>query len=56
MEIAMKVICGLGLFMYGMTLMGEGLQKAAGSKLKAIVGALTQSAFRGILVGALVTV
>lgn len=55
MEIAMKVICGLGLFMYGMALMGEGLQKAAGSKLKAIVGALTQSTFRGILVGALVT-
>ena len=52
MEIAMKVICGLGLFMYGMALMGEGLQKAAGSKLKAIVGALTQSTFRGILVGA----
>lgn len=55
MEIAMKVICGLGLFIYGMTLMGEGLQKAAGSKLKAIVGALTKSTFRGIIVGAVVT-
>ncbi|MCI6610455.1 MAG: Na/Pi cotransporter family protein [Ezakiella sp.] len=55
MEIAMNVICGLGLFIYGMTLMGEGLQKAAGSKLKAIVGALTKSTLRGILVGALVT-
>ncbi|MCI5675345.1 MAG: Na/Pi cotransporter family protein [Ezakiella sp.] len=55
MEIAMQVICGLGLFIYGMNLMGEGLQKAAGTKLKAIVGALTKSTLRGIVVGALVT-
>lgn len=55
MEIAMQVICGLGLFLYGMTLMGDGLQKAAGKKLKAIVGALTKSTIRGVIVGAIVT-
>ena len=55
MEIAMQVIGGLGLFLYGMTLMGDGLQKAAGRKLKAIVGALTKSTIRGIIVGAFVT-
>ncbi|MDO5716783.1 MAG: Na/Pi cotransporter family protein [Tissierellia bacterium] len=55
MKVAMQAILGLGLFIYGMTLMGEGLQKAAGKKLKAIVGALTKSTFRGVLVGAFVT-
>lgn len=55
MQIALQVICGLGLFIYGMALMGEGLQKAAGKRLKEIVGSLTKSTFRGILVGAFVT-
>lgn len=55
MDIAMQVIGGLGLFLYGMTLMGDGLQKAAGKRLKAIVGALTKSTLRGVIVGAIVT-
>ena len=55
MKLLLDVAAGLGIFIYGMTLMGEGLQKAAGQKLKSIVGALTKSTLRGILVGALIT-
>ncbi|MDF2674339.1 MAG: Na/Pi cotransporter family protein, partial [Clostridiales bacterium] len=46
---------GLGLFIYGMNLMGEGLQKAAGDKLKRILEVLTTNRFLGVLVGTLVT-
>lgn len=55
MKLLLDVAAGLGIFIYGMTLMGEGLQKAAGQKLKSIVGALTKSTLRGILVGTLIT-
>ena len=33
---------GISLFLYGMSLMGDGLQKAAGAKLQKILGALTR--------------
>ena len=33
---------GLGMFLYGMNMMGEGLQKSAGNKLKRLLGYLTQ--------------
>lgn len=46
---------GLGLFIYGMDRMADGLQKAAGSKMKQILGALTNNKFLGVLTGALVT-
>ena len=46
---------GFGLFLFGMEYMGEGLQKAAGNKMKNILGALTRNRFLGILVGAGVT-
>lgn len=49
------VFSGLGLFLYGMNLMSEGLEKAAGNKLKSIVGALTTNRFMGVGVGAFVT-
>ena len=42
---------GLGLFLYGMNLMGEGLQKSAGTRLKAIIKLLTSNIFMGVLVG-----
>ncbi|KEI04991.1 Na/Pi cotransporter family protein [Clostridium botulinum] len=45
---------GLGLFVYGMKLMGDGLQKAAGDKLKKILEALTSKTIFAILVGAVV--
>lgn len=46
---------GLGLFVYGMKLMGDGLQKAAGEKLKRMLEILTSNRFFAVLVGAGVT-
>ena len=50
-----KLLGGLGLFVYGMKLMGDGLQKAAGNKLKKILEALTSNRILAVLVGAGVT-
>lgn len=55
-HMAVLIFSGLGLFLYGMDLMSEGLEKAAGNKLKSIVGALTTNRYMGVFVGALVTV
>ncbi|NLU10042.1 MAG: Na/Pi cotransporter family protein [Tepidanaerobacter acetatoxydans] len=46
---------GLGLFIYGMRLMGEGLERAAGDQLKNLVEILTTNRLMGVFVGALVT-
>jgi len=46
---------GLGLFLYGMILMGEGLQLAAGERLRRVLETLTRKRLRGVAVGALVT-
>ncbi|MCR4431879.1 MAG: Na/Pi cotransporter family protein [Tepidanaerobacteraceae bacterium] len=46
---------GLGLFIYGMKLMGEGLERAAGDRLKYLLELLTRNRVMGVLVGALVT-
>lgn len=54
-EIIIPFIGGLALFIYGMNIMAQGLQNAAGSKMKSILGALTQNKFMGIALGALVT-
>ena len=48
-------IGGLGMFLYGMDIMASGLQKTAGSKMKELLGYLTNNRFLGVLVGALVT-
>ncbi|GAU79953.1 Na/Pi cotransporter family protein [Fusibacter sp. 3D3] len=55
MSIAIGVIGGLGLFLYGMQMMGAGLQKAAGKKLERIIEVLTTNRFMGVFVGMLVT-
>ncbi|MEA5096572.1 Na/Pi cotransporter family protein [Sedimentibacter saalensis] len=55
MDIAISLIGGLGLFLFGMNYMGDGLQKAAGSKMKDILAALTKNKLMGVLVGTLVT-
>lgn len=54
-EMFVYLFSGLGLFLYGMNLMSEGLEKAAGNKLKAIVGKLTTNRYMGVAVGAFVT-
>lgn len=55
LEIAISLLGGLGLFLYGMNLMAEGLQKSAGDKLKKIVEKLTSNTVMGVLVGTVVT-
>ncbi|MEF9991424.1 MAG: Na/Pi cotransporter family protein [Paraclostridium sp.] len=55
MDIVISLMGGLGLFLYGMNLMAEGLEKSAGAKLKKIVELLTSNIFMGVAVGAFVT-
>ncbi|MGB3367304.1 MAG: Na/Pi cotransporter family protein [Acidaminobacteraceae bacterium] len=55
LSIAMELFGGLGLFLYGMTTMSEGLEKAAGNKMKQIIEVLTKNRFIAVIVGALVT-
>ena len=46
---------GLGFFLFGMSLLGEGLKRMAGGKLEVILAKLTSTTFRGVLLGAFVT-
>ena len=46
---------GLGFFLFGMSLLGEGLKRTAGSKLEIILAKLTSTTLRGVLLGAFVT-
>ena len=48
-------IGGLGLFLYGMHIMADGLQKSAGDKVKRLMGFLTKNRFIAVLVGAGIT-
>ena len=50
-----ELLGGLGLFLYGMSLMGDGLENAAGEGLKNILEKVTSNRLMGILVGAIVT-
>ncbi|RIE15456.1 Na/Pi cotransporter family protein [Candidatus Cryosericum septentrionale] len=54
-SLAMNLVIGLSFFLYGMKLLGDGLQKAAGDSLRRILQALTNKPIRGVLVGMLVT-
>ncbi|MCD8132202.1 MAG: Na/Pi cotransporter family protein [Lachnospiraceae bacterium] len=54
-EIIFGLLGGLAIFIYGMNLMSECLQKAAGEKMKQILGLLTRNRIMGVLAGALVT-
>jgi len=50
-----KLLGSLGLFLYGMTLMSEGLQKVAGDKMRSILAAMTSNSFKRILTGLFIT-
>lgn len=54
-SIVIPFIGGLAMFIYGMNIMADGLQNAAGSKMKKILEVLTQNKLMGIALGALVT-
>nr|WP_251025706.1 Na/Pi cotransporter family protein [Bacillus sp. ISL-47] len=47
---------GLGIFLYGIKFMGDGLQKSAGDKLRDILDRFTTNPFMGVLAGIVVTV
>ena len=52
---AIWLLGGLGLFLYGMHMMADGLESAAGNKLKFILEKVTENPFSAVLVGAVVT-
>jgi phosphate:Na+ symporter len=54
-SLVMNLVIGLSFFLYGMKLLGDGLQKAAGDSLRRILQALTNKPVRGVLVGMIVT-
>ncbi len=47
---------GLGLFLYGMNTMADGMQKSAGSRMSQFLGMLTNNRFMAVLLGAVITV
>lgn len=51
----LKLIAGIGLFLYGMDLMGDGLKLLAGASLEKILEKLTKSRFKGLALGTVVT-
>ena len=46
---------GLGMFLYGMNIMADGMQKTAGSKMSSFLGMLTNNRFLAVALGALIT-
>ena len=51
----LKLIGSLGLFLYGMKIMSEGLQKVAGDRLRSVLTAMTTNRVTGVLTGVLIT-
>lgn len=54
-NMVLSLLAGLGLFLFGIKTLGDGLEQAAGPKLKRLLEALTKNKLMGVLVGALVT-
>lgn len=55
MKVIFGLVGGLAIFIYGMNMMSECLQKAAGEKIKSILSMLTKNPVLGVLAGALTT-
>lgn len=54
-SLCVTVMGGMGLFLFGMHVMGDGLERAAGDKLSHIIERMTGNIFKGVLAGAVVT-
>ncbi len=54
-QMLFKFIGGLGMFLYGMDTMADGLQKSAGNKMQQLLGALTSNRLMGVLLGTGIT-
>lgn len=55
-EMLFEFFGGLGIFLFGLNYMGDGLQDAAGDNLRSILNSFTSTPFRSILAGTVVTV
>ena len=51
----LKLLSGLAVFLYGMDVMGDALKKAAGTRLKDLLGKMTSNPLKGFLLGLIVT-
>ena len=51
----LQLVGALGLFLFGMTMMSESLQKVAGNKMRSILASMTKNRFLGVLTGVIVT-
>ncbi len=51
----LSILGGLAMFLFGMALMSEGLQKSAGDRLRAFMASMTSNAFKRVLTGTTVT-
>jgi len=54
-EVILGLLGGLGIFLYGMQLMSDSLQRVAGERLRKIMAVLTKSKIMGVIVGTVVT-
>ena len=54
-RIIIPFVGGLGMFIYGMQIMAQGLENAAGDRMKSLLGVLTKNKFFGVLLGAFIT-
>ena len=55
MSLILTLMGGLGLFLFGMNFMSQGLQKAAGAKLRSVLTAISKNKYIAVLFGALFT-
>ena len=51
----LNLLCGVALFMYGMSLMGDGLKRVAGDKLELFLYKVSNTPLKGMLLGTVVT-
>ncbi len=54
-SMVLSLLCGVALFLFGMSLMGDGLKRVAGNKLETFLYKMTNTPLKGILLGAGVT-
>lgn len=55
LDIIIPFVGGLGMFIYGMQIMAQGLENAAGNKMKSLLEVLTKNKFMGVCLGAAIT-
>ena len=53
--IVLTLLSGVALFLYGMSLMGDGLKRVAGNQLELVLYKLTNTPIKGVLLGTIVT-